>query len=152
MPLSRPLLSLAMSVMLTALVVIISLGMTLYFWQMSSRSSFVKSQLEFESLILESEKALLYGIESYNHAVLGGIGFFQGSTYVSREEWKNYVATVDIKRNFPGISGIGVIKPVEPQGLPEFLKQRKDERGDGNRSEEHTSELQSQSNLVCRLL
>src|SRR5688572_32228703 len=24
--------------------------------------------------------------------------------------------------------------------------------GDGNRSEEHTSELQSQSNLVCRLL
>src|SRR5688572_31264854 len=25
-------------------------------------------------------------------------------------------------------------------------------RNDGNRSEEHTSELQSQSNLVCRLL
>src|SRR5688572_32767252 len=25
-------------------------------------------------------------------------------------------------------------------------------RGDGGRSEEHTSELQSQSNLVCRLL
>src|SRR2546430_10599175 len=30
--------------------------------------------------------------------------------------------------------------------------QEPDARGDGLRSEEHTSELQSQSNLVCRLL
>src|SRR5688572_32527488 len=29
---------------------------------------------------------------------------------------------------------------------------RRDGTGDGRRSEEHTSELQSQSNLVCRLL
>src|SRR2546427_5157868 len=35
---------------------------------------------------------------------------------------------------------------------PLVLKAFYEEIRDGNRSEEHTSELQSQSNLVCRLL
>src|SRR2546430_8354077 len=47
----------------------------------------------------------------------------------------------------------------QPQSLDEQRKQLPDSPGvymfkdaDGGRSEEHTSELQSQSNLVCRLL
>src|SRR2546430_9167085 len=44
-----------------------------------------------------------------------------------------------------------------PLDLAHALPRRKDLKGDirgetGGRSEEHTSELQSQSNLVCRLL
>src|SRR5688572_32169095 len=50
-----------------------------------------------------------------------------------------------------------------PLGQPDFLRRRVDrsgpvmttgarDDGDRDRSEEHTSELQSQSNLVCRLL
>src|SRR2546427_6755415 len=39
------------------------------------------------------------------------------------------------------------------EGLAGQLRPRRRRRGaDGPRSEEHTSELQSQSNLVCRLL
>src|SRR5690606_40368873 len=34
----------------------------------------------------------------------------------------------------------------------EAFQQKTDEFGDANRSEEHTSELQSRENLVCRLL
>src|SRR2546427_3976905 len=38
-------------------------------------------------------------------------------------------------------------------GVPPDREPEEDERGErGGRSEEHTSELQSQSNLVCRLL
>src|SRR2546427_11976703 len=40
---------------------------------------------------------------------------------------------------------------VEPGVAFELVLEREDQRVDG-RSEEHTSELQSQSNLVCRLL
>src|SRR2546430_12178700 len=42
--------------------------------------------------------------------------------------------------------------------IPEYIKRSKDKNdsfrlmGFGHRSEEHTSELQSQSNIVCRLL
>src|SRR2546430_15749121 len=40
------------------------------------------------------------------------------------------------------------VKP-QPGFDPQYVR---DELRDGQRSEEHTSELQSQSNLVCRLL
>src|SRR5438270_7644975 len=39
---------------------------------------------------------------------------------------------------------------IQPRGR--LARQRGDRRADAARSEEHTSELQSQSNLVCRLL
>src|SRR2546430_5752598 len=38
------------------------------------------------------------------------------------------------------------------QDKPPFPERRHDQDRDDGRSEEHTSELQSQSNLVCRLL
>src|SRR2546430_11341054 len=41
------------------------------------------------------------------------------------------------------------VLPREPEQFPRFLGPQ---RSRGSRSEEHTSELQSQSNLVCRLL
>src|SRR2546430_12784652 len=37
-------------------------------------------------------------------------------------------------------------------GIPDALPRNRDPRTTSTRSEEHTSELQSQSNLVCRLL
>src|SRR2546430_13430505 len=42
-------------------------------------------------------------------------------------------------------------EPAEPEP-PEEHDDQPESAGDGLRSEEHTSELQSQSNLVCRLL
>src|SRR2546430_6438412 len=41
---------------------------------------------------------------------------------------------------------------VEPRALLRIVERPEGERDGGLRSEEHTSELQSQSNLVCRLL
>src|SRR2546427_2148630 len=53
----------------------------------------------------------------------------------------------------------GIVGPQEPVAFDDFAGRRlrggEDNRGPrmaGERSEEHTSELQSQSNLVCRLL
>src|SRR2546426_8173487 len=42
--------------------------------------------------------------------------------------------------------------PIGQHGLEERLEPRRDRVGDAERSEEHTSELQSPCNLVCRLL
>src|SRR2546430_13653384 len=42
--------------------------------------------------------------------------------------------------------------PVRPRRRPRPRVLRRHARGAPDRSEEHTSELQSQSNLVCRLL
>src|SRR5688572_31637197 len=44
------------------------------------------------------------------------------------------------------------LRDVQVPALDHFLHMAEEERQDQRRSEEHTSELQSQSNLVCRLL
>src|SRR5256886_4107047 len=49
-----------------------------------------------------------------------------------------------------GLAGSADLRPTAP-GRPRAAAGESDRSGDG-RSEEHTSELQSQSNLVCRLL
>src|SRR2546427_2250075 len=48
---------------------------------------------------------------------------------------------------FRSYCGVAPRSVVDPRGLSELAR-----RARRNRSEEHTSELQSQSNLVCRLL
>src|SRR5688572_32000652 len=71
-----------------------------------------------------------------------------------RERMRHWISTVVIVAAFTA-----VIASQTPSGHAVFEQALAKERIDGNlpeairlRSEEHTSELQSQSNLVCRLL
>src|SRR5258708_20965454 len=50
------------------------------------------------------------------------------------------------------IAGSFRMTPKSSNGLPTFAIAQKNRRGDEERSEEHTSELQSPDHLVCRLL
>lgn len=108
---------------LSLLMVILCLALTFYSWKVVAENVYQKSKSDFQMLALESEKALLGRLDSYRYALLGGAGFFQGSEFVSREEWRQYVQKIDIKQNFPGINGIGFIASVEPGKIQEFLKE-----------------------------
>lgn len=110
------------------LTLLIPLGLTFYVWYTASQSAYEKTQNRFETLAVESEKNLINRLNAYSHALLGGAGFFQGSEFVSRAEWKNYVETIRIKDNFPGINGIGTINPVSPDEKDAFIA---DVRQDG---------------------
>src|SRR5688572_32594628 len=55
-------------------------------------------------------------------------------------------ADADATRTMSASSAVTTPRPGKSCG------ERRPSRAPGNRSEEHTSELQSQSNLVCRLL
>src|SRR2546430_3180823 len=50
------------------------------------------------------------------------------------------------------VSSGAIVCGIEKLGLPEYPKSLPHKQAAAARSEEHTSELQSQSNLVCRLL
>src|SRR2546430_12470995 len=52
----------------------------------------------------------------------------------------------------PGVSGVRLRKFLERRLSGVSRKKKNSYSAEKNRSEEHTSELQSQSNLVCRLL
>ncbi len=107
---------------LAMLAIILPLGLTFYAWKIASESNYQQSRTQFQSLALESEKALLHRLDSYENALLGGAGFIHGSDHVARAEWREYVNTIQVAKNFPGINGIGWIVPTSEEGLPAFLK------------------------------
>jgi PAS domain S-box-containing protein len=102
------------------LILLLSLGVTFYAWKMVTHNVYEKNAAEFTALAQESETALLHRIDSYQHVLLGGVGFFQGAGTVSRAQWRTYVEAIDIRHNYPGIDGIGWIADVRPQELQDF--------------------------------
>jgi PAS domain S-box-containing protein len=108
---------------LSMLVLIMPLGLTLYSWKIVSENIHQQGIVKFASLALESEKALQHRVDSYAHALLGGVGFFEGMEHVTRESWREYVDTINIKKSFPGINGIGYVADVKPDELQSFIVQ-----------------------------
>ncbi|WP_339874077.1 CHASE domain-containing protein [uncultured Brevundimonas sp.] len=101
---------------LTALVLIVPLGLTLYAWKITSENVHQQGQAAFAALTAESEDALRFRMTSYDYALLGAAAYYQGKEHLSRADWRAYVETLNIRNQFPGINGIGVILPVEPAG------------------------------------
>ena len=116
---NRPLGGLPIAAML---MLIMPLGLTLYAWKFASESAHRKSQEQFQALASESEKALAHRLNSYESALRGAAGFFQGSEFVSRDEWQKYVQAIGVRDNFPGINGVGWIKRVAATALNDYLR------------------------------
>jgi integral membrane sensor domain MASE1 len=70
------------------LILLLSLGLTFYAWKMVAHFVYEKNTAQFAALAQESEKALLHRIDSYQHVLLGGVGFFQGAGSVSPAQWR----------------------------------------------------------------
>ncbi|MDD9901594.1 MAG: CHASE domain-containing protein, partial [Alphaproteobacteria bacterium] len=106
---------------------VVPLGLTFYGWKITSENVYQDAMSRFNAMALESEKALLSRVNAYNYAILGGKGFLQGSEYVSRQEWREYTRAINVKSNFPGINGIGIILDVKPDNLDTFIKETRDD-------------------------
>lgn len=102
---------------------LLPLGLTFYAWKATTENDYQRGEAKFDALTIESEKALQNRLASYGNALLGAAGFMQGSSVVSREEWRTYVDTIRVRENFSGIHGVGWMQPVAEDALPEFLAQ-----------------------------
>ncbi|WP_339762791.1 CHASE domain-containing protein [uncultured Hoeflea sp.] len=110
------------------LILLIPLGLTFYAWKVSSQAADDKSQIQFEALAVESKKALLSRINSYQNALLGGVAYFQGSENITRYEWRRYVDQLHLHDNFPGINGMGWITSLSDNEIESYLRRT---RADG---------------------
>jgi PAS domain S-box-containing protein len=110
------------------LVLLLPLGLTFYGWKVSSQFIYDRNKAAFEALAQENEHALLHRLSSYNQGLLGAVGFIKGSDYVSAGEWRSYIEALDVGRSYPGVSGIGFIKKVDPSELAGFVAQVREER------------------------
>ena len=104
------------------LILLLSLGLTFYAWRLVAHFVYEKNNSQFAALAQESATALLHRIDTYEHVLLGGMGFFRSTGSVSRAQWRTYIEADDIPRNYPGIRGIGWITDVPAPELAKFAQ------------------------------
>ncbi|MCB5199767.1 CHASE domain-containing protein [Loktanella sp. TSTF-M6] len=75
----------------------------------------------FESITADSETAILQRLAAVALALDGVAGLLNASDDVTQQDWVDYVNSLDISRNLPAVSGIGLIQPVNRDNLTEFL-------------------------------
>tara|TARA_R110002051_G_scaffold4386_2_gene23355 strand:- start:6300 stop:9506 length:3207 start_codon:yes stop_codon:yes gene_type:complete len=72
-----------------------------------------RTQAVFDSYAQDSFQSLNSRIDGFARALDGAGAFFAASTFVSEQDWQNYVETLDIKKNLPGVLGVGFISLVK---------------------------------------
>lgn len=80
---------------------------------------------KFEAAVNENLNSIDKRISKYEALLRGGIGFFHGSDYVSRKEWHDFIEALDIKKNYPGIQGVGFSKMIHLGEVAELESEMK---------------------------
>lgn len=87
--------------------IIFAIIIVLVAWIFSKAYFDDRAQKVFENHVNESLTSIELRIQKYENALRSGVGFLQGSDYVSREEWYHFIQTLDPEKYYPGIQGIG---------------------------------------------
>lgn len=78
----------------------------------------VQRQEEFFSeRVAEAQAAIRVRMNSYVDALHGGTSFFAASKSVDRDEWRIYAESLQLRKRYPGINGLGIILTVPPDGI-----------------------------------
>lgn len=99
---------------------ILSFGLIYGVWFFSERFFFNQAQMRFEHHVNEDLYSLNNRLQQYENILQSGVGFFQASDDVSRDEWYRYVSAIDLKENYPGMQGMGYAIVLPPVSIKIF--------------------------------
>ncbi|HSO78852.1 MAG TPA: CHASE domain-containing protein, partial [Chromatiaceae bacterium] len=85
----------------------LGLMVTALAWFLTDRAVTVKAQERFGFQSADLSQAIQRRLLEYETILRGGVGFFEASSEVTREEWRRYVASLRLHQIFPGIQGLG---------------------------------------------
>jgi diguanylate cyclase (GGDEF)-like protein len=95
-------------------VLIIMLGITFASWYAALRYVDTQGQQRFADAVHTTHLAIERRIEVYVNALQGVGALFYHSERVTRREFQEYVAHLDLARRYPGIQSVGYVRHVPP--------------------------------------
>lgn len=101
------------------MVLCVSLVITLLSWWISQTS--IENRMR-DRFAFEVEKActiIVKRMQEYEQVLRSGVGLFRASPEIARDDWRTFVATLQIDTYWPGIQGIGFSKMLLPAELAE---------------------------------
>ncbi len=123
-------------------IVVLALLLTAAAWYGSRQAIHDRAEQRFAFQVDELRTAINDRMIGYEQVLWGGAGLFNASDSVSRDEWREYVETVNIQQHWPGIQGLGFSTPIDPdeldahitairaEGFPDYTVRPEDERDD----------------------
>lgn len=112
-----------MAYIVLALGIVLSL---LVFWYVIENLK-EKEQLRFETATKQATLLVKGRMDAYRQILYAGVGLFDSSESVERDEWRSFVKALKIDQNFPGIQGLGFNKVVTPNQKETHIKQMRAE-------------------------
>jgi PAS domain S-box-containing protein len=97
----------------------ITLTFVAYWFSATQLRARIDEQFQFRA------KEITLAIEDrmmmYEQALRSGVGFVKSSDHVTREEWRIFVGSLQLRERLPGIQGIGLAVPVAADKLEEHI-------------------------------
>ncbi len=103
-------------------VLVVSLVITAFSWWLASDYVAERARDRFDFEVHQARQAIFKRMQEYEQVLRGGVGLFQSSAKVSRQEWHDYVANLQINTYWPGIQGIGYSVMLVPGELDTFIQ------------------------------
>ncbi|MFO1448165.1 MAG: CHASE domain-containing protein [Opitutaceae bacterium] len=97
------------------LVLVCSLGLTVALWRVTSAASHQRGQSLFDQRSGEIVARVQRRLQDDERVLRGGVGLFDASGTVTRDEWRRYVAALRMGELFPGIEGVGFTAWLKPE-------------------------------------
>ncbi|MBF0266966.1 MAG: PAS domain S-box protein [Alphaproteobacteria bacterium] len=99
----------------------LALGMTALLWvhELHEEERRAKSLFRMQSEIVAGEIEAQFNL--YAQLLRSAAGIHRHSNQLLRDEWRRYVEALDLDNNFPGVSGIALVKRVSLSEKADFL-------------------------------
>lgn len=113
-------------------VLVVMIGLTAVAYSLNRTQNQKSAQLRFDDRVAEIEIAITNRMDAYTEVLRGGLGLFNASASVTRDEWRTYVNSLNVGTLWPGIQGFGYTEFVRPadreryeqsiraEGFPDF--------------------------------
>ena len=77
----------------------------------------------FENLLFQIEQQITFRMQTYTNALVQAKGMFEISDFINRNEYRLYINSLNILKDYPGIQGIGFAKKIPASELAKHEKE-----------------------------
>ena len=109
------------------IILLCSIALTILAWYISNRFVNARANDRFDFQIQDIKKAINERMQEQERALRGGVGLFTASEIVQRNEWKAYVDSLNLAKNYPGLQGFGFSQVILPKNKSAHIRQIRSE-------------------------
>lgn len=109
------------------IVLFTSLILTIIAYFISNHFATQRAHDRFQFRANEITKAIGDRMHIYEQVLWGGVALFDSKGFVARDEFRDYVKTLQLSKHWPGIQGIGFSIPVKPNQKEHHIQSIRDE-------------------------